>query len=153
MSNVRRRKSPSTQPQSRSEYKYTWRSWKQFGVAASTANTCSFRLALLLRAATEWKVTTIARLWPLCACCEQEPCGLPVPPAGGQRTSGCARKAAEVEQFASWKRSTQAHSTHEHKRIESLLAEGLCKPENTAVCVLAGSRGQARPKYATAADA
>ena len=153
MSNVRRRRSTGTQPRSSSECKCIWRSSQQFGVAASTANICSLRLASLLRAATEWKATAIAHLWPPGACGKKEPCGLPVPPAGGQRTNDCAWKAAEGKQFASWKRSTQAHSTHEHKRIGSRLTEGFCKLENTVVCVLAGIRSQARPKYATAADA
>ena len=153
MSNVRRRRSRGTHPQSSSECKYIWRSKQQLGVAAFTANTCSIRLAALLRAATEWRATAIAHSRPTRACRKYGPSGLPVPPAGGQRTNGCARKAPEVEQFASWKRSTQAHSTHEHKPIGSLLAAGLCKPENTSVCVLAGTRSQARPKYTTAADA
>ena len=153
MLNVRRLRSRGTHPQSSSKCKYIRRSKQQLGVAASTANTCSNRLAALLRASSERKATAITHSWPTRACRKYGPSGLPVPPAGGQRTNGCARKAPEVEQFASWKRSTHAHSTHEHKRIGSRLTEGLCNPENTAVCVLAGIRSQARPKYATAADA
>ena len=96
MSNVRRRRSTGTQPRSSSECKCIWRSSQQFGVAASTANICSLRLASLLRAATEWKATAIAHLWPPGACGKKEPCGLPVPPAGGQRTNDCAWKAQKA---------------------------------------------------------
>ena len=153
MSNVRRRRFLGTKPQSSSECKCNWRSWKHFGVIVFTANTCSLRLALLLRAATEWKATAIARWWPPCACFKQEPCGLPVPPAGGQRTDSCARKALKVKQVAVPKPSAQAHFANELKRISSRVTEGPQKSENTAACVLAGIRRQARPKYATAADA
>ena len=153
MSNVRRRRSLNTLRWSGSECKCIWRLRRKVDDSPFTVSALCARTTALLQTNTIWNATAIAHWWPQCACRVQERCGLPVPPAGGQRISRCAWRAAKVEHVASRRRCTQAHFAHEHKRISSRLTEGSWKPENTAVCVLASIGSQARPKYATAADA
>ena len=153
MSNVRRRISTGTQPQSSSQCKCIWRLRKRVDDSPFTVSTLCLRSIALLQVNTAWNATSIAHWWPPCVCRTQEPFGLPVPPAGGRRTKWYAPKAANSEQIASRERSAQAHLAHEHKRIGRRLMEGSWKPENTASCVLAGVRSQERPECATAADA